>query len=300
MEDLTRCFATLRQGCRGFIAQHNWPLWGNERITKFVSDQRDIYKYIHDETLRLANHGYTLFEIPELIKVPDSLAKQWYNRSYYGSVHHNSKAVYQRYLGWWEGNPTTFYALPPQEFATRFVELAGGSENILNHLEVSFAQGDFRWVAEVAGKVVFAEPNNLVAREIGAKALEQLGLQQENTTWRNTFLTGAQELRNGKPVVPVDPGANLDIVGAIPPELLLDYFGIRLNGPKAAEHSWVLGWVVPDVKQAFAIELRNGVLVYSKVPFTGVVSVGGEIEAWRMLFEELTDSIDPLFNLVEP
>lgn len=255
------------------IAQHHWPVWGNERVNDLVSGQRDLYKYLHDESLRLANHGHTLMEIPELIELPDSIGKKWPNRGYYGSVHHNAKAVYQRYLGWWDGNPSTFYAHPPVEAARRFVELAGGAEAIRERLQVSYRAGDYRWVAEVTNKLVFADPTDRAARELGARALEQLGYQSENPTWRNAFLNAAMELVQGPPTTTMSSLANLDVVSAMTPELLLDYLGIRLNGPRAATQAARVLWTIPETGQSYLLELRNGVLVYTAGAFEEVDAV---------------------------
>lgn len=310
------------------IAQHFWPTWGNSEVRTLVADQRDMYKYLHDEVLRLANSGYTIFEIAERVQLPDSIGKKWYNRDYYGSIHHNAKAVYQRYLGWWDGNPSTFYAHEPVEAAKRFVEFAGGADAALAKAQSSFEAGDYRWVAEVTNKLVFADPENLVARELGARALEQLGYQQENPTWRNAFLQGARELVEGAPKLALGSLAGIDTVTAMTPELLLDFLGIRLNGPEAAKHSATIRWTIPELETSYLLELRNGVIVYSenadgdaeieitapKVIFAGLingaltvdevlshelVSVSGD----RGVLELVTGLLDvfPLmFNVVEP
>ena len=246
------------------IAQHHWPAWGNERVREIISDQRDLYKYLHDEVLRLANHGYTIMEIPEMIELPDSIGKKWHNRGYYGSVHHNAKAVYQRYLGWWDGNPSTFYAHPPTEAAKRFVKLGGGADAVLEKGRASFEEGDYRWVAEVANKLVFADPENRAARELGARALEQLAYQSENPTWRNAFLMGALELVEGPSYVAMGSLANVDVISAMTPELLLDFLGILLNGPAASGESARIRWTIPATGQRFLIELRNGIVIYTE------------------------------------
>lgn len=310
------------------IAQHHWPVWGNERVVSLVADQRDLYKYLHDEVLRLANNGSTMFEIAEEIRLPDSIGKKWHNRDYYGSVHHNAKAVYQRYLGWYDGNPSTFYAHPPAESATRFVELAGGSATILERLRPAFDAGDYRWVAEVTNKLVFADPGDTAARELGARALEQLGYQQENPTWRNSFLTAARELVEGPPQIATGTLAGIDVVTAMTPELLLDYLGIRLKGPEAAAHAGTVRWVLPEADRHYLIELRNGVVLYTegapepadatlvapKQVFAGLVigalsveaalagdgvSVDGDAGLVTLLFG-LLDEFPRMFPIVEP
>jgi alkyl sulfatase BDS1-like metallo-beta-lactamase superfamily hydrolase len=310
------------------IAQHHWPVWGNERVRELISDQRDLYKYLHDEVLRLANSGHTIFEIPERIEIPDSIGKKWHNRDYYGSVHHNAKAVYQRYLGWWDGNPSTFYAHPPVEAAKRFVELAGGADLVLERLHQPFEDGDYRWVAEVTNKLVFADPSNTAARELGAQALEQLAYQQENPNWRNAFLTAALELIEGPPRTTLASLSNIDVVSAMTPELILDFLSVRLHGPKASEHAATIRWVLPEAGVDYLLELRNGIVIYtqeasgevdatltaSKIVFAGLsngaltlqealsqdgTSVEGDANAVELLFS-LLDVFPQMFNIVEP
>jgi alkyl sulfatase BDS1-like metallo-beta-lactamase superfamily hydrolase len=182
------------------IAQHHWPMWGQARVIAFLASQRDMFKYIHDQTLRLANEGYTPVEIAEMVTLPDSLGQKWFNRGYYGSVNHDVKAVYQRYLGWYDSNPAHLYPLPPTESAKLYVEYMGGPDAVIQKAKKSFADGQYRWVAQVMDQVVFA-PDNQAARNLEADALEQLGYEAENPTWRNEFLMGAFELRNGIPKV---------------------------------------------------------------------------------------------------
>jgi alkyl sulfatase BDS1-like metallo-beta-lactamase superfamily hydrolase len=246
------------------IAQHHWPMWGQARITTFLSDQRDGYKYLHDQVLNLANKGYTMVEIAETIQLPDGVGKQWYNRGYYGSVNHNAKAIYQRYLGWYDSNPSNLYKLPPVEAAKRYVQFMGGADKVIAQARESFDKGDYRWVAEVMNQVVFAEPDNAQARNLGADALEQLGYQAEDPTWRNEFLTGAQELRHGVFKVGIAGVASADTVQAMTPDMLLDYLGIRLNGPKAAKSPLSIVWKLPETGESYALEVRNGTLIYTK------------------------------------
>ncbi len=246
------------------IAQHHWPMWGQQRINQFLADQRDMYKYIHDQTLNLANQGLTATEIAERIKLPPGLADKWYNRDYYGSVNHNAKAVYQRYLGWYDGNPAHLYALPPTESAKRYVEYMGGSAAVIAKARQSYAKGDYRWVAEVMNQVVFAEPDNRDARNLEADALEQLGYQSEDAIWRNNFLMGANELRHGKPKIHVPGVATPDVVQAMTPDMLLDYMGIRLDGTRANGKTMRINWVQPDTHQTIGITLHNSVLIYDE------------------------------------
>ena len=184
------------------FACHHWPMWGSDRIVDYLSKQRDLYAYIHDQTLRMINRGLTGTEIAERFELPPSLEDAWHCRGYYGSVSHNVKAVYQRYMGWFDGNPAHLWEHPTTEGSERYVEFMGGAEATLEKARKSFEEGDYRWVAEVVNHVVFAEPDNAAALELQAAALEQLGLGAENATWRNFFLTGARELREGSQGTP--------------------------------------------------------------------------------------------------
>lgn len=245
------------------IAQHHWPKWDRERVVGFLQNQCDLFKYIHDQTLNLANKGYTMVEIAEVLKLPDGIGKKWENRGYYGSVNHDAKAVYQRYLGWYDSNPAHLYRLPPIEAAKRYVEYMGGPESVIAKAKQSFDKGDYRWVAEVMDQVVFADPDNKTARELEADALEQMGYQTENPTWRNEFLVGAFELRNGVPKIPMAGVATPDVVKAMSTDMLLDYMGIRLDSEKAAGKRLRINWVQPDSGTKYAIELENSVLIYT-------------------------------------
>jgi alkyl sulfatase BDS1-like metallo-beta-lactamase superfamily hydrolase len=175
------------------MAQHHWPTWGNENVVNLLKSQRDLYRYINDQTLRMANEGLTRDEIAAKFKLPDSLAHTWANRGYYGSVSHDVKATYVLYLGWFDGNPATLDELPPEEAAKKFVEYMGGADAIMKKAKEDYSQGNYRWVAQVVSKIVFADPQNQDARNLEADALEQLGYQAESGPWRNFYLTGAQE-----------------------------------------------------------------------------------------------------------
>jgi alkyl sulfatase BDS1-like metallo-beta-lactamase superfamily hydrolase len=241
------------------FAGHHWPCWGNERIRDFLEKQRDLYSYLHDQTLRLLNQGHTGAEVAELVELPPSLAAEWHCREYYGSVSHNVKAIYQRYMGWFDGNPAHLWEHPPVEQARRYVELMGGADAVLEKARASFEAGDYRWVAELVNHVVFAEPANRAACELQADALEQLGYGAENATWRNFFLMGARELREGIAGTPTAT-APPDIVANLSVSQLLDAMAIRLDGPRAWEHGLTIGWEVTDPDEQHTIELRNGVL----------------------------------------
>lgn len=179
------------------FASHHWPVWGRERVITFLAQQRDLYAYLHDQTLRMLNQGLTGPEIAERMQVPPALERAWHTHGYYGSVSHNTKAIYQRYMGWFDGNPAHLWQHPPVEAAGRYVDFMGGADQVLGRARESFAAGDYRWVAEVVNHVVFADPSNAEARTLQAAALEQLGYGSENGTWRNFYLMGALELRDG-------------------------------------------------------------------------------------------------------
>jgi len=241
------------------FAGHHWPRWGSERIVDYLKKQRDLYAYLHDQTLRLINKGLTGREIAEQVELPPSLAAEWHCRGYYGSVSHNVKAVYQRYMGWFDGNPAHLWEHPPVESAQRYLEFMGGAEAVLPRARQSFEEGDYRWVAEVVNHVVFAEPDNAAARELQADALEQLGYGAENATWRNFFLMGAQELRQGISGTPTDTAAP-DILAQLSVEQILDAMAIRLDGPRAWNRKLTINWEVTDPDESHLLEVENGVL----------------------------------------
>jgi alkyl sulfatase BDS1-like metallo-beta-lactamase superfamily hydrolase len=230
------------------FASHHWPRWGTEEVAEYLASQRDSYRYVHDQTLRMANLGLTMNEIAEEIVRPPSLGNEWFNRDYYGTISHNAKAVYQRYLGWFDGNPAHLNPHPPVAAAERYVEFMGGADAILEKATVSFAEGDYRWVAEVVNHVVFADPSNERARFLQADALEQLGYQSESGPWRDFYLTGAQELRANGTMLRGIPGNALGqgIVRSMTADLLVDLIGIRLNGQRASGHDITIHLTVRD------------------------------------------------------
>jgi alkyl sulfatase BDS1-like metallo-beta-lactamase superfamily hydrolase len=242
------------------MAQHHWPTWGNDNVNQLLKSQRDLYRYINDQTLRMANEGLTRDEIAANFKLPPSLANVWANRGYYGSVSHDVKATYVLYLGWFDGNPATLDELPPEEAAKKFVEYMGGADSILEKAKADFDKGDYRWVAQVVSKVVFADPGNLAARSLEADALEQLGYQAESGPWRNFYLTGAQELRNGVQKLPTPNTASPDTVRAMTPEMFFDYLAVHINGEKAANAKMVLNFDFGQDGGKYKLELENGVL----------------------------------------
>jgi len=243
------------------FAPHHWPTWGNEEIVQHLEGQRDAYKFIHDQALRLANQGYGPIEIAEKIKLPAKIGNEFYNRGYYGTVNHGSKAVYDKYFGaWWNGRPSNLYKLPTVEAATRYVEYMGGEDKVLKMAKKSFDNGDYRWVVEVLNHVVYANPENKQARYLEADAMEQLGYQSESGTWRAYFLTGAQELRNGVVVAPAPNTASKDMVEALPMTNLMDYLAVLINSEKATDLDLIINVKLTDVNENYSMTLKNSVL----------------------------------------
>jgi alkyl sulfatase BDS1-like metallo-beta-lactamase superfamily hydrolase len=249
------------------FASHHWPTWGNDRIVEFISLQRDLYAYLHDQTLRMLNQGLVGTEIAERIQLPPALEAAWHARGYYGSVSHNVKAIYQRYMGWYDGNPAHLWQHPPTEAARRYLDFMGGADAVVAKARASYADGDLRWVAEVVSHVVFAEPDHAAARELLADTLEQLGYGAENGTWRNAYLSGATELRDGIFGTPAQAGS-ADVVAALSPEMFFDALAVRVDGPRAWDERLTLDVRFTDTGDFFRLRLANGVLSYSPVERT--------------------------------
>ena len=257
---LNQALAMWGDNAEVLFAQHHWPTWGSENIAELLTKQRDLYRFINDETLRLANQGLTMREIADQIELPDSLATFWANRGYYGSVYHDVAATYVLYLGWFDGNPATLHELPPAEASKHYVEFMGGADAVLQKAKASFDRGDYRWVAQVVNHVVFADPDNQAARDLEADALEQLGYQAESGPWRNFYLTGAKELREGVKKLPTPNTASPDTVRAMTLDLFFDYLGVRLNTAKAGAAQVTLNFDLGDSGGQYLVELENGVL----------------------------------------
>ena len=250
------------------FASHHWPTWGNERVVEFLSLQRDLYKYLHDQTLRMLNQGLVGAEIAEAIQLPPALENTWHTRGYYGSVSHNVKAIYQRYLGWFDGNPAHLWEHPPVERARRYVDAMGGVDAVVEQASEAFDAGDLRWAAELANHAVFAEPEHAEARTLLADTFEQLGYGSENGTWRDFFLSGATELRDGSFGTPTQTSA-VDIVTQLTPAMLFDALAIQVDGPRAWEEHLSLDVVLTDTGERYRLRLANGVLTYSDRPQRG-------------------------------
>ncbi len=263
---LDKCIATFGKDVEVVFAQHHWPTWGNENINNYLQKQRNVYKFIHDRTLFLTNKGYTMLEVGDMVKLPPGLDRVWSIRGYYGSVSHDAKAVYQRYLGWYDSNPSNLHPLPPEPAAKKFVEYMGGADAVIAKAKKDFEKGEYRWVAEVLNKVVFADPENKEAKNLLADALEQLGYQTENGTWRSEYLVGAFELRNG--ISPLPKGvttASPETLAAMSVETLLDFMGISLDSDKATGKTLTVHWTLPDVNEKHWISLEDSVLIHRTV-----------------------------------
>ncbi|MNJ31658.1 Metallo-beta-lactamase superfamily protein [compost metagenome] len=243
------------------FAQHNWPTWGGEGIRSMLADQRDMYAFINNRTLHLLNQGMTPLEIADAVKkLPGELDHKWYARGYYGTLSFNTRAVYQRYLGFYDGNPANLDPLPPVESGKHYVQAMGGAGKVLELMRTAMQQGDYRWAAQLGNHLVFAEPDNKAAREAQADALEQLGYRSESAIWRNMYLTAVQELRQLAP----QQGArgSADLVRAATPTMFMDILSVRMDSDKAQGHDMTLNWDFDDLDQHFALTLRNGVLTY--------------------------------------
>jgi alkyl sulfatase BDS1-like metallo-beta-lactamase superfamily hydrolase len=246
---------------------HHWPMWGNAKIIDYWKKQRDMYKYIHDQSVRLMNQGYVGSEIAEEIQLPPELNNFWPDRGYYGTLKHNSRAVYQRYMGWYDGNPSDLDDLPPMEAAKKYVEYMGGEDAILRKAKDDYDNGNYRWTAMVLKHVVFANPDSQNGKNLLADSYEQLGYQAESGPWRSVYLQGAYELRNGVPKAGGTDVASPDTIKAMPPEMLFDYLGVRLNGPKAAGKNITLNVKFTDLNKEYGLTVENGVLHYAPTPF---------------------------------
>lgn len=247
------------------FASHHWPTWGNDRAVAFLSTQRDLYAYMHDQTLRMMNAGSTGAEIAEEMQLPPSLANAWSAKGYYGSVSHNIKAIYQRYLGWFDGNPASLWEHTPVEQSQRYVEFMGGADVVVDKARASFDEGDFRWVAQVINHVVFAQPDHGAARALLADTYEQLGYGAENGTWRNWYLSATTELRDGNFGTPTETSPS-DVIGQLTPSMLFDALAIQIDGPRAWNEKLSLDVVLSDSAERYRLRLANGVLTYTTYP----------------------------------
>jgi alkyl sulfatase BDS1-like metallo-beta-lactamase superfamily hydrolase len=295
----------------------------------YLAKQRDVYKYLHDQTIRLINHGLKSTEIAEQLALPRSLEHEWSVRGYYGTLSHNAKSIYQRYIGWYDANPAHLNPLPPTEHGAKLVAYMGGADAAIAKAREDFNQGEYRWVADIMTEVIFANPANQAARDLAADAMEQLGYQAESATWRNAYLQGTHELRQGLPQsltrAPVSP----DMINALTAPLFFDYLAVRLNGPKAEGKHIVINWAFPDVSEHYVLNLQNCALTYladrtaaeAQVTVTldrpvlsqlvlrhqtldeaidsGAIALEGDVGKLRELFELIDDFLF-LFEILEP
>jgi len=302
---------------------HNWPRFGNDKVIELLENQRDMYKYINDQTLNLMNKGYTMDEISNMIVLPKSLQKYWYTHGFYGQIYMGVKATYQRYLGFYDANPINLKRLPPEEFAKNITEYMGGADAALKKLSKDYDAGQYELVASIAHYLVFADPTNMEAREMEAAALEQLGYQAESGPARNAYLTGAQELRSTEPhkgMTMISP----DIMSAMSLSQLLDYIAVRLNASKAAGEDFKMNLLINGTSDKALIQVKNSVLVYwlnessnesdvtvdmprktleqlaldPSVPLAEVTTTGDSSVFDR--FIGMLDVFDPSFNIILP
>lgn len=306
---------------------HTWPVWGNENLVPFIESQRDTYKYIHDQALRLANKGYTPLEAAEVIELPDELGRKWYNRGYHGTLHHDVRAVYTKELGMWDGDPVSLHPHPPVESAKRFVDLLG-AQKILDEAKRAFDAADYRWAAEILHKLVFAQPENAEARNLQADVYEQMGYQAEGPQWRGIYLSAALELREGAQPAPYVT-ASQDSVLAMPIDILFDFVAIHLIGDKATDAELRIDFVFTDRgDEAWTAWVKRGVLnarkgaspntqltvsgpkaalvgallqpgAAAELAKAGKISLDGDESAFETL-GGLLDTFDPSFNIVTP
>jgi alkyl sulfatase BDS1-like metallo-beta-lactamase superfamily hydrolase len=306
------------------FASHHWPTWGRERVVEFLSLQRDMYAYLHDQTLRLLNQGHTGAEIAEMLQMPPALGNAWHTHGYYGSVSHNVKAIYQRYMGWFDGNPARLWPHPPEALAVRYIEAMGGIDRVVRLAQYAFDSGDFRWAATLLDHAVFADCTHPAARELYADTLEQLAYGAENATWRNFFLSGAVELREGN-FGTATQATSLTLLSQLTPEQIFDSLAIGVNGPRAWDLDLAFDITLADLDTNYRLTLRNGVLVSRKkaaeaatadvtlklsntfrlltVAMGDVSAPGLDITGDQAALQQLLsvlDKPDPAFNIVTP
>jgi alkyl sulfatase BDS1-like metallo-beta-lactamase superfamily hydrolase len=321
---LTEAIDTFAERTDVVFASHHWPAWGRESIVEFLSLQRDMYAYLHDQTLRLLNQGYTGVEISEMFQMPPALEQAWHARGYYGSVSHNVKAVYQRYMGWFDGNPARLWPHPPEAIGPRYVEAMGGIDRVIELAQAAFDSGDFRWAATLLDHAVFTDSQHPGARALYADTLEQLGYGAENATWRNFFMCGAAELRDGNFGTAVQ-ATSPTLLSQLTPEQIFDSLAIRVNGPRSWDLDLAFDISFADSDANYRLTLRNGVLVYRKIPpdpasATVTVQVASKIRLLTAAFGDFSspgleligdetalrallgalDEPDPSFNIVTP
>jgi alkyl sulfatase BDS1-like metallo-beta-lactamase superfamily hydrolase len=312
------------------IAQHHWPTWGRDKARRFISEQRDMYRLLHDQTLRLMSHGLTPHEIAAAFRLPDSLQQRWHVRPYYGAIAHNVRAVYAHYMGPYDGNPVNLDPLAPEPAAQKYVEYMGGADAVLARAQADFDAGHYRWVVQVTHHLVFADPAHQRARQLAADAMEQLAYQSESATWRNAYALGAKELRLGAPKPP--PGASgivtPKVVAMMPMPMFFDFLAIRVDAARAEGMHLLIDWVMRDEPSHWRLTLSHGALSHSpgshgaaamatvtldrptlarvvagggfaQAAQEGLMPVSGDVRALQQWLGTL-DTFNPMFNILEP
>ena len=242
------------------FGSHHWPRWGRKEGFDYISKQRDMYRYIHDQTVRLMNRGLTPTEISNQLELPQSLGDEFYNRDYYGTVSHNSRAVYNFYLGFFDGNPALLNPQDPKTRAIKYLELAGGEDSLITVAKRALELGDYRWAAELLNHLVFAMPENRPGRFLLADAYEQLGYQSESGPWRNFYLSGATELRSGVLAREKTRVVSRDLIASVPTKMFLDFLGVRFNPEGADDLDITINLRFTDTNENFVLRLKNSVL----------------------------------------
>ncbi|MGD1256250.1 alkyl/aryl-sulfatase [Mycobacterium seoulense] len=291
---LTEAIDTFADRTDVVFASHHWPTWGRESIVEFLSLQRDVYAYLHDQTLRLLNRGYTGAEIAEMFQMPPALDRAWHTHGYYGSVSHNVKAVYQRYMGWFDGNPARLWPHPPEALGPRYVEAMGGIDAVVRLAQTAFDSGDFRWAATLLDHAMFTDSGHAGARALYADTLEQLAYGAENATWRNFFLSGATELRDGN-FGTATTATSPTMLSQLTPEQIFDSLAIRVDGPRSWDLDLAIDIAFADLAANYRLTLRNGVLIHRKAapePATATVTVQLDSKS-RLLTAALGDFTSP-------
>ena len=321
---LTEAIDTWSERTDVVFASHHWPTWGRDRIVEYLSLQRDLYAYLHDQTLRLLNQGYTGIEIAEDFPMPPALERAWHAHGYYGSVSHNVKAVYQRYMGWFDGNPARLWAHPPEAIGPRYVAAIGGIDRVVEIAQKAYDDGDYRWAATLLDHVIFTDQNHTQARRLYIETLQQLAYGSENGPWRNFFLSGATELSDGNFGTPTQATAPT-LMAQLTPEQIFDALAISVNGPRAWDLDLAFDVTFEDTGSNHRLTLRNGVLVHRDIPADpatatatltlassarlltlaagDVSSPGLQIDGDAVAIQKLTEVLDspnPEFDIVTP
>ncbi|WP_411287358.1 alkyl/aryl-sulfatase [Phenylobacterium sp.] len=268
-EHLTQSIRLYGAGTEVMIASHGWPRFGNEAVIGFLADHRDGYKYLHDQTVRMMNEGLTGPEIANRIALPPALARRWFNRGYYGTMSFNARAVYQRYMGFYDANPASLAPLDPADQAARYVAAMGGAAQVLELARAAADAADYRWAATLLNNLVLTDSSDIAARQALAGVYDQLGYQAESALWRNIYLSGAMELRSG--VRSGTSGGSIDLIRNLPSPMLFDLIGVRLNPQKISGGDLRLELVFPERSERFYLTVRNGVLVAEAVAASGPV-----------------------------